>query len=63
MARICGEACNHCIYIGEGDFICALANELVIVDWVPVYACCIKKKKNLINFQEKKKKIKKGILK
>ena len=47
----------------EGDFICSELNELVIVDWVPVYGACVKrKKKDLFNQKKRKKifKIKKG---
>jgi len=33
--RTC-ETCDHCIYIGEGDFICDRKDEpvLVIEDWI-----------------------------
>lgn len=57
MARICDDTCDNCVYIGEGDFICGIANELVIVDWVSVYGKCIKKKKSLLNNKKKKKEI------
>ena len=59
MARICADTCENCIYIGDGDFICSVLNELVIVDWVPVNGVCVKnKKKNL--FSDLKKKVNKG---
>lgn len=61
--RICDDTCDNCVYICEGDFICSELNELVIVDWVPVYGTCIKrKKKDLFNQKKGKKifKIKKG---
>ena len=28
-------SCDHCIYIGEGGYICDLNNEVVIDDWTP----------------------------
>lgn len=56
MARICDDTCENCLYIGEGDFICSELNELVIVDWVPVYGACVKrKKKNLFNQKKERK--------
>ena len=61
--RICDDTCDNCVYICEGDFICSELNELVIVDWVPVYGACVKrKKKDLFNQKKGKKifKIKKG---
>ena len=27
--------CNHCQYIGEGDYICDMSNDIVIADWQP----------------------------
>lgn len=45
MAKICDDTCENCVYIGEGDFICSVVNELVIVDWTPVNYVCIRKKK------------------
>lgn len=27
--------CNHCQYIGEGDCICDMSNDIVIADWEP----------------------------
>lgn len=55
MAKLCDDTCDNCVYIGEGDFICSVVNELVIVDWTPVnYVCIRKKKKEPLN--EKKPK-------
>lgn len=55
MARSCDESCMNFLYIGEGDFICSVVNELVIVDWTPFnYVCIRKKKKEPLN--EKKPK-------
>lgn len=45
MAKLCDDTCDNCVYIGEGDFICSVVNELVIVDWIPVNGFCIRKKK------------------
>lgn len=41
--RIC-ETCDHCVYIGEGDFICDRDDEpeLVIVDWQAIREACEK---------------------
>ena len=39
--RKCDESCDNCIYIGEGDFICDEAQEIVIDEWVPVYRECL----------------------
>lgn len=57
MARVCDDTCDNCVYIYEGDFICSELNELVIVDWVPVYGTCIKRKKKDLFNQKKGKKI------
>lgn len=60
MAKLCDDTCDSCVYIGEGDFICCDANELVIVDWIPVHGFCIKKKKqNLFNEKRPKRRLKK----
>lgn len=57
LKKFCDDTCENCLYIGEGDFICSELNELVIVDWVPVYGTCIKrKKKNLFKQKKQKKK-------
>lgn len=42
--RMCDDTCENCIYIGEGDFICDLVQDIVINDWIPVYGKCIKNK-------------------
>lgn len=42
--RMCDDTCDNCIYIGEGDFICDLVQDIVISDWIPVYGKCIKNK-------------------
>ena len=34
--------CEHCTYIGEGDHICDMTNDVVVEDWMPAddfYAC------------------------
>lgn len=38
------ETCDHCIYIGEGDFVCDLKDELelVIEDWIALRLPCRK---------------------
>jgi len=28
-------SCDHCVYIGEGGYICDLTNDVVIDDWEP----------------------------
>lgn len=33
-SKICHN-CGHCIYVGEGGYICDMSNDLVIVDWQP----------------------------
>ena len=52
--KFCDDTCESCLYIGEGDSICSELNELVIVDWVPVYGACVKRKKKDL-FNQKKK--------
>ena len=27
--------CNHCTYIGEGDYVCEMSFAFVIRDWTP----------------------------
>lgn len=27
--------CDHCIYLGEGDFICETHRVIVVADWTP----------------------------
>ena len=41
--RTC-ETCDHCTYIGEGDFICDRNDEpvLVIEDWIELRGACRK---------------------
>ena len=41
--RTC-ETCDHCVYIGEGDFICDRRDEpvLVIDDWIELRDACRK---------------------
>lgn len=38
--KACDDTCDYCIYIGEGDFICDIQQEIVISDWSPLYAEC-----------------------
>lgn len=44
----CGEECDNCVYIGEGDYFCLLKEKVVIEDFAPTdkFACCgfVKKK-------------------
>lgn len=54
--RICDDTCDNCVYICGGDFICSELNELVIVDWVPVYGACVKRKKKDLFNQKKERK-------
>ena len=54
--KICDDTCESCLYIGEGDFTCSELNELVIVDWVPVYGVCVKRKKKDLFNQKKERK-------
>lgn len=28
-------ACEHCVYLGEGGYMCDLTNDIVIEDWQP----------------------------
>ena len=44
MSKFCSDTCPHCVYIGDGDFICDLYPELVIEDWIPER--CIKEDKH-----------------
>jgi len=32
------DACDHCLYIGEGDSICDVTHEIVLSDWMPTDA-------------------------
>ena len=34
--------CNNCVYIGEGDYMCSMSNDIVIENWQPTedyYSC------------------------
>ena len=44
------SACNECIYIGEGDFLCEKFQEIVISDWQPTneFLTCINENRNRI---------------
>ena len=42
----CDDTCEECLYIGEGDFICAASNEFVISDWIPIKGFCDQKVKS-----------------
>ena len=33
-AQNCYE-CDHCVYLGEGDHMCDLDNEIVVNEWEP----------------------------
>ena len=36
------DSCTHCVYIGEGAYMCDMNNDIVISDWVPTeeyYSC------------------------
>ena len=34
--RFCDPgACDHCIYLGEGDFMCDPHKVIVVADWTP----------------------------
>lgn len=49
VKRICDPAvCDHCIYLGEGDFVCMKQSEpiLVVDEWTPTdeYLWCQRKK-------------------
>ena len=34
--------CEHCVYVGEGGYICDMSNDVVIEDWQPTddFYCC-----------------------
>ena len=34
----CGK-CPECVYIGDGDFVCTVFEEIAISDWVQVIDC------------------------
>lgn len=29
------DSCPHCIYIGEGDSLCDVLQEIILEDWTP----------------------------
>lgn len=29
------DRCPNCVYIGEGDSLCEISNEIVLCDWEP----------------------------
>lgn len=29
------DSCSHCVYIGEGGYMCDMTNDIVIEDWIP----------------------------
>ena len=36
------HCCDHCVYIGEGGYMCDISNDIVIEDWEPTedfYIC------------------------
>lgn len=35
MKRYCNEECDHCIYVGEGGFLCDITEKIVIEDFIP----------------------------
>lgn len=38
----CDDSCDNCMYIGEGDFMCDIDNEIVISEWMPIKGTCDK---------------------
>lgn len=38
--RVCSDECEHCIYIGDGDFICDILDDIVISDWFNCHGIC-----------------------
>lgn len=50
--------CEYCIYLEEGDIMCAITHKLVIIDWSPSeYYCACKgkaKDKRIKNNKTKK---------
>ena len=38
----CDDQCDHCLYIGEGDFICDIDNDIVISEWMSIKGTCDK---------------------
>lgn len=43
--RMCSDNCRHCIYIGEGDFICETTHKICIENWIPKPCKFLGKKK------------------
>lgn len=54
---MCGEECDNCVYIGEGDFFCLLKEEIVMSDFAPTdkFACCGFQKKEVRDNAKKKR--------
>ena len=38
---VCSDECEHCIYIGDGDYFCDAVEDIVISDWFPCNGYCI----------------------
>ena len=38
----CDDQCDNCMYVGEGTFMCAVDNEIVIDEWMPIKGTCDK---------------------
>lgn len=38
----CDDQCEHCLYIGDGDFMCDIDNDIVISEWMPIKGTCDK---------------------
>lgn len=38
----CCHTCPNCVYLGDGDHICDLNNQVVMINWEPTenYGCC-----------------------
>lgn len=43
--ELCSDSCIHCLYIEDGDFICNITKDVVIVNWCPFECQCPKKRK------------------
>ncbi len=43
--KICNEECEHCIYIGEGDYMCDIYNKMVGEDF-SIDTVCLKENNN-----------------
>ena len=47
--RFCDPgACDECVYIGDGDFLCDRNQTIVVADWQPTrdYMACKRRKHN-----------------